>query len=65
MWPTSDFDGVLLVDHAVPGCQVAVHQLLLGEVGHAVGDLARHLQHGAHRRRLARVALLATTKTNT
>ena len=56
-------EGAGLFGDAPPVAGVAAVDV--GEVGHAVSDLARHLQHGAHRRRLARVALLTMTKTNT
>ena len=39
------FDNDLLVDHAVPGCQVPVDDLGVGyrrQVGHAIGHLDSH-----------------------
>ena len=46
----ADLDHHVVGDHAVPGCQVPVHNLLDAEVTHPVGDVAGHLQHLADSR---------------
>lgn len=43
--PTSDFDSEIFGHHAVAGSKVSVDELVGIEVCHAVGDLARHLDH--------------------
>ena len=42
---TSNFDGKVVGDHAVPGCKIPVHELLSIQVCHPIGDLCRHLNH--------------------
>ena len=64
MGETSDLDGEVLGHHAVPGGQVAVDELLGVEVGHAVGDLRRHLDHLLQRGRRAARVVLHTKQTN-
>ena len=47
----ADLDDDAAGDHAVPGGQVAVHDLLDAEVAHPVRDVQRHLQHVRQRGR--------------
>lgn len=42
---TPNLDGQVLGHHAVAGCQVSVHKLVGGKVGHAICDLTSHLHH--------------------
>ena len=42
---TPDLDGEVLGHHAVPGRQVSMDELVGVEVGHAIRDLSRHLDH--------------------
>lgn len=41
----SHFHRQILRDHAVPGSQVSVNELLGGEIGHSVRDLDRHVKY--------------------
>ena len=42
---TPNLDSEVLGHHAVSGCQVSMHKLVGGKVGHAIRNLTGHLDH--------------------
>lgn len=56
--PTSYLDGEVGAHHTVAGGEVPVHVFLIGQVRHAVSDLARHLQDLLQVGRLAAIVVL-------